>query len=172
MTRQRLAQSFSDVAYFGPDGVAKVLVVSSGTHGVEGFAGSGIQVRLLREGVFSTLPPNTGLLMIHAINPYGMAHWRRSNEDNVDLNRNFRDHSIFSDPNLAYEAIADVIAPASVSFWSEVRSWLAVALFRLRAGDDAVQAAVSGGQYSHPEGLFYGGQTPTWSNRTLGSIVR
>ena len=30
--------------------------------------------------------------MIHALNPFGFAHLRRANEDNVDLNRNFVDH--------------------------------------------------------------------------------
>src|SRR5258705_4372343 len=35
-----------------------------------------------------------------------------------------------------------------------------------------LQAAVSGGQHSHPEGLFYGGHNPTWSNQTLRHVLR
>jgi hypothetical protein len=78
---------FMDVLSLGSEDAANTLIVSSGTHGVEGLAGSGIQTKLLREGVASRLSPNVKLRMIHAINPYGMAHRRRFNEDNVDLNR-------------------------------------------------------------------------------------
>ena len=32
--------------------------------------------------------------------------------------------------------------------------------------------AISGGQYTHPDGIFFGGNTPTWSNRTIRAIAR
>ena len=35
-----------------------------------------------------------------------------------------------------------------------------------------LQTAISGGQYDHPEGIFYGGRAPTWSRRTLERIFR
>ena len=35
-------------------------------------------------------------------------------------------------------------------------------------GPRAIQRAISGGQYSHPEGLFYGGAAPTWSRSARG----
>ena len=162
---------FTDVVLFGPTDAKTILVLSSGTHGVEGFAGSGIQTGLLREGIASTLPPGVGLVMIHAINPYGMAHLRRFNEDNVDLNRNFRDHAVRPPKNPQYDELADVIAPRSMSFWSEVGSWSRILWYRVTAGKSAAQMAVSGGQYSHPEGLFYGGTFDTWSNKTIRSIA-
>ena len=34
------------------------------------------------------------------------------------------------------------------------------------------QQVVTRGQYSHPDGLFFGGHAPTWSNTTLRSILR
>ena len=37
---------------------------------------------------------------------------------------------------------------------------------------EALQAAVSGGQYEHPEGLFYGGRNPTWSHVTLRHVLQ
>ncbi|MFC1896236.1 M14 family metallopeptidase [Thermodesulfobacteriota bacterium] len=163
---------FMDAVLVGTEDAKRTLVVSSGTHGVEGFVGSGIQTRLLREGIGSQLPGGTSLLMIHAINPYGMAHLRRFTEDNVDLNRNFRDHTEPHPRNPSYEKLADVIAPHSLSFWSEVVSWSRLLWFRVTAGKAASQAAVSGGQYSHPDGLFYGGAFDTWSNKTVRSIVR
>jgi hypothetical protein len=161
-----------DIALIGSTDAARTLVVSSGTHGVEGFAGSGIQTGLLREGIGSRLPEGVSILMIHAINPYGMAHLRRATEDNVDLNRNFRNHSGPHPVNLPYEALAEVIAPRSLSFWSEVRSWSRLLWYQLTAGRAASQAAVSEGQYSDPRGLFYGGTFDTWSNTTVRSVVR
>ena len=163
---------FMDILSLGSEDATGVLVVSSGTHGVEGFAGSGIQTRLLREGTFSRLPPNVKLLMVHGINPYGMAHLRRFNEkDNVDLNRNFRDHSVLPLANNGYETLADALGPVSISFWPEVASWSRLLWFTATAGRAEFQAAASQGQYSHPQGLFYGGTSDTWSNETIRSVV-
>lgn len=79
-----------DVAQVGPRDPESMLVVSSGLHGVEGFAGSAIQHQLLSAQLESLdLPPDTGVLLVHALNPYGFAWVRRVNESNVDLNRNF-----------------------------------------------------------------------------------
>ena len=84
---------YIDVATFNLPGAKSILVLGSGTHGVEGFAGSGIQVGLLHEGISKNLPEGVGLLIYHALNPYGFSYLRRFNEDNVDLNRNFVNHA-------------------------------------------------------------------------------
>ena len=47
---------FVDVAYFGSVNNTNALLVISGTHGVEGFAGSGIQTGLMQEDIASHLP--------------------------------------------------------------------------------------------------------------------
>jgi hypothetical protein len=65
-----------------------MLVLISGTHGVEGFAGSACQLAAVRLGLFGELPSDLAVLMIHSINPYGFAFCRRVTESNVDLNRN------------------------------------------------------------------------------------
>ena len=44
--------------------------------------------------------------------------------------------------------------------------------FVQQRGMEALQAAVSGGQYDHPEGLFYGGRNPTWSQVTLRHVLQ
>ena len=41
----------------------------------------------------------------------------------------------------------------------------------VNAGKDEAQAALSKGQYSHPQGLFYGGTFDAWSNVTIRSVV-
>ncbi|MDF2152282.1 DUF2817 domain-containing protein [Vibrio sp. CAU 1672] len=112
------------------------------------------------------------LLVIHAVNPYGMAYLRRFNEDNVDVNRNFVDWSKPVPENPEYKRLADVIAPLSLSFGSEVAAWAQLLWYRVKQGKAAAQAAISGGQYSHPKGLFYGGAANTWSNRQLRSIFQ
>jgi hypothetical protein len=39
-------------------------------------------------------------------------------------------------------------------------------------GWPAVMSIVEGGQHAHPDGLFYGGPAPSWSNRTLHQIIQ
>ena len=162
---------FTDIALLG-DADAKIfLVLVSGTHGVEGFAGSAIQVGILESGIQQDLPAGTALLMIHAINPYGMAHLRRFNEHNVDVNRNFLDHESPPPNNRAYRELAGYIAPESMSLPSEIAALARLVWFRLTAGKAATKVAISGGQYTHPMGLFFGGRSETWSNNTFTSYV-
>jgi hypothetical protein len=160
-----------DISLLGPKDARSILVLISGTHGVEGFAGSALQTGLLREGIASRLEPGSAVLMVHALNPYGFAHLRRFNEENVDLNRNFVDHSLPYGENPGYEHLREALAPSSISFLANVRSFLALAWFRLRHGKTALKEAVTLGQHTHREGLFYGGRAETWSNRTLRAIA-
>jgi hypothetical protein len=159
-----------DVARLGPTRATRAIVTISGTHGVEGYCGSGAQTATFREGLFADLPPDTCAVAIHAINPHGFAWTRRVTEDNVDLNRNFVDHAQPYPVNAGYEELRAAICPPS---WDEATR--AAARRRLDAhaaahGRMALQQAVSGGQYSDPHGVFFGGHAPTWSNRTLRRI--
>ena len=77
-----------DIAWLGAHTPQRAFIHSSGVHGVEAFAGSAIQVRWLVEGS-RELPRDTAIILVHVLNPYGMAWLRRVNEHNVDLNRNF-----------------------------------------------------------------------------------
>ena len=82
-----------DVALLGVRESPWLLVLTSGTHGIEGYCGSGCQVGLLRDHAFleAVRLARIAVLFVHAVNPHGFSHGRRVNEDNVDLNRNFRD---------------------------------------------------------------------------------
>lgn len=161
----------TDVAALGPAEADRCLVLISGTHGVEGFAGSALQVGLLRSGMAGGLPPNVRLVLIHAINPYGFAYLRRSNEQNIDLNRNFLDHSMSHPENLEYDKLSGAIASPAMSgpanFWAKMRLYG----YLLRYGRAKLQRAVTQGQYAHPRGLFFGGRQPAWSNLVLRDIV-
>lgn len=120
---------FTDVAEIGLPDAQQILVLGSGTHGVEGFTGSGIQTGFLRDEIHSYSNSGLGFLFIHAINPYGFAHLRYVNEDNIDLNYNFYAHSIPYEKNYGYDQLAEAIAPASVSLWSEIVSWSRLIIF-------------------------------------------
>jgi hypothetical protein len=158
-----------DVALVGPANASNLLVVISGTHGVEGFAGSGCQVGWLRLYHRSDLPPDTAVLLIHMLNPWGCAWARRQTEDNVDLNRNFCDFEGSLPDNPLYEAIhAMIVNPLPVVRAAKDAS---LSAFRAKSGDAALAAALFSGQYQHSDGVGYGGSQATWSNTALRAIV-
>ena len=159
----------TDVALFGPADATKLLILVSGTHGVEGFAGSGAQITMMETLRFSALPARTAVLVIHAINPYGFAWLRRANEDNVDLNRNAIDFAALPQPSDDFLALAPHLVPQD---WSELApAEAAIRSFIDTRGFRRFQEVVAGGQYTQPDGLFYGGSAPVWSLRTFRDIV-
>jgi hypothetical protein len=164
-------QLSTEVAWLGPDRPARLLIVMSGTHGVEGFCGSGVQVGLLRSGLALERPADMALLFIHAISPSGFAAIRRVTDDNIDLNRNFVDHSQPYPPNPGYEELRDALCPED---WTPEgrRSADAVLEAYIKAhGFMGFQTAISAGQYVDPQGLFFGGHAPAWSNLTFRNII-
>lgn len=161
-----------DLAQIGDEAAPALLLLSSGTHGVEGFCGSACQIALLRDDAFLAGVARAGVsvLMLHALNPYGFSHLRRVNEDNADVNRNFVDFSAPLPMNDGYAAIHALLLPDS---WpppqeGEAKLQALVAEQGLRA----IQAAITGGQYAFAGGLFYGGSRASWSNASLRAILR
>lgn len=163
---------YTDVAWLGDPDAKKVLVTISGTHGVEGFCGSGFQIDWLSSGRSADLAPDTAALFIHAINPFGFAWIRRVNEDGVDLNRNYIEPGKPPPSNAAYDELADALVPPELTGPAGEAADAFLAACRKRMGDLAYFRAVASGQYKHPDGLFFGGTGPTWSNRTLHEIMR
>jgi len=161
-----------DFALLGTPDAAGLLFLMSGTHGVEGFCGSGCQVALLHDDRFLRAIERSGacVLMLHALNPYGFSHVCRVNEDNIDLNRNFVAFDKPLPQNAAYADIHSLLLPKTwppaAESEARLRAWVAA------HGVKAYQAAVSVGQYRFPDGMFYGGSKPSWSNRTLRSVLR
>lgn len=159
----------TDTALLGDTRADRLIVVISGTHGVEGFCGGGVQGDLLARP--PALPEDVAILLVHALNPFGFAHLRRTDADNVDLNRNFLDHRASRPANPAYDEIHDWLVP---EYWEgPVRAAADAALqaYARERGERALQAAVSGGQWDHPDGLFYGGAAPSWSRETWLDIL-
>ncbi len=161
-----------DVARAGPKEAQAVLVISSACHGLEGFCGSGVQVALLGDPAWHDAAQAAGVavLYIHALNPWGFSWWRRTTHENVDLNRNFRDFAADAPANEAYDELADAIVPAAWPPDAAARAKLEA--FVVEHGGKALQQVVSGGQYRHADGLFFGGTAPTWSHQTLRQVLR
>jgi hypothetical protein len=162
------AALFIDVLWRGPQDAPRVLTISSGTHGVEGFCGSALQLQLIHDA--PALPPGTALMLVHAVNPYGFSHLRRVNEDNVDLNRNFIDFAADVPENDAYAALDSLLNPVELP--SGAMAAIAAELQRMRTEMDylSLLKAVSGGQYAFPRGIQYGGADPSWSRRTVEAL--
>ena len=165
-----------DVVRDGAKDACSLLIISSACHGVEGYCGSGVQTMLLNEPSWrdavrgAAQEKGVAVLYIHALNPYGFSWWRRTTHENVDLNRNFHDFSQPLPRNKGYDELATALVPASWPPSDEVNA--VTERFAQERGVPALQAAVSGGQYDHPEGLFYGGRNPTWSHVTLRHVLR
>ena len=150
-----------DVAVLGNNS-DPALVISSGVHGVEGFFGSAVQLawleRLKRTGDLNGIR----YVFIHAVNPYGFAHIRRVNEDNIDLNRNFlptlQDYQGAPD---TYSLVNDFLNPDTAPARLEPFYMKAVMTIFQHGGLQPLKNAVAGGQYAFPNGLFF------WRKRTV-----
>lgn len=161
-----------DVARLGAPDAERLLIVSSGCHGVEGYCGSGIQLAALGDQPLLDYAAQRGvaLLFIHALNPYGFSHLRRTTHENVDLNRNFHDFSKPLPVNAAYREIQPLLLPDD---WPPSQAnQEAIAGYVAAKGLPAWQLAMTSGQYEFPEGLFFGGARPTWSNQALREVLR
>lgn len=161
-----------DVVRQGPADAKRLLLISSACHGVEGFCGSAVQRALLSDADWLRQVSDSGVavLYLHALNPYGFSWWRRVTHEGVDLNRNFVDFHAPLPHNPGYEQLAPALLPAH---WPPSASDEAlIAAYAAEHGQAALQQAISGGQYSHELGLFYGGHAPTWSHQTLRTLLR
>ena len=160
-----------DVAYDGAPDAEHLLIVTSACHGVEGHCGSGVQVFALHDDEWRDKARAAGVavMYVHALNPHGFSHRRRVTNENVDLNRNFVDFSQPLPVNAAYAKLHALLLPDAWPPTAEnqaaVTAWIA------EHGTSAYQAAVTGGQYQFPDGLFFGGQAPTWSNQTFRKVL-
>jgi hypothetical protein len=155
-----------DVARFGAADARRLLLVSSACHGVEGFCGSGVQGALLADRAAAHAPPRLPawlLLYMHALNPYGFSWWRRVTHENVDLNRNWHDFpAAAGQPRLRRASPTCCCRPLAARRRGRSRAGLDYAA---RMAPWACRRP-SARPAHHPQGLFYGGRNPTWSQQT------
>ena len=163
-----------DFVGVGPRDASRLVLVSSGTHGVEGFLGSAVQTRWL-EGLASgraSLPDGVAVLFIHAVNPYGFAWQRRVNEDNIDLNRNFvQPHERYEGKPPKFEQVTKLLDPTRPPRRAERLPYVRMGGTILRHGFRPLKQALVTGQYEHPDTLFFGGKGPSASMRILSRVL-
>ena len=101
---------FIDFGMIGPANAKGALVLISGTHGPELFAGSGPQAALLNSGLIGDYD-DLHVVLVHGHNPYGSAWMRRTDHKNIDLNRNYYDFSKPFTPHPGYDKLRPIIVP-------------------------------------------------------------
>jgi hypothetical protein len=155
----------------------KFLVHLSGTHGVEGYSGSAIQsaalaylkaTKLYSSSNSTSLADLPTIIFIHAVNPYGFANNRRTNENNVDLNRNWLTDKEFEfvknrDPNYSrYTELDHLLNPKNMPSRFVLLNdlyWLGVAGYAsLKFGFVTIKRAMVAGNYHKQTGYGYGGE--------------
>ncbi len=145
----------------------KIILIISGTHGVEGPAGYDLQMDLLEKRVHEKLPADTGLVFVVALNPWGWANGRRTDGNNVDLNRNGLTVGAPSDTPPYTSEITALVHPKQCD-----EEWYRALSEQLA---DPVQCAslraqVFRGQDADPKGIFYGGHERAWSLQQLDNF--
>jgi len=142
----------------------KVIFVISGTHGIEGIPGSYIQRKALETNVFCSMSRDTGVILIHALNPWGCSVRRRVDHSNVDVNRSCL--PIFPGPrNAEYESVRCFVEPREISTLDSLKDCL-LDVAELRR----IFSATVKGQYEFQQGIFYGGKSLSWSAQLLRSL--
>ncbi len=157
----------TDTAWIGPADARAVVVIIAGTHGIEGFVGSAIQLDLLTDQAGTAMPNDTALLLIHALTPWGYAWRRRCDGEGVDLNRNAIDFAKPLPDNADYQRLRPALFDADAG-----RRRQAFDAFSQRYGRVAFEKAISGGQYSDPLGPFYGGRFPAHGRRVCEDLIQ
>lgn len=152
-----------DTAHVGR-GQRRLLILQSGLHGAEGFAGAAVQRLVLRRHLGPLLDAGYDVLLIHASNPWGFRHVRRVDANNVDLNRNFPTPGPRENP--AYDCLRDLVeadAPVA-SIWGDslvLALRTTVAFVRHGFSFFFVSNGTHAGQWRDPRGFEFGGLEPS-----------
>jgi hypothetical protein len=161
-----------DLAAVGPANADRLLVVSSGLHGVEGPFGSAVQQELMRRWIGGDGPPaDVRCLLIHALNPFGFAWARRCDEQNIDPNRNFLLRGeAYSGSDPMYGRLDALLNPQRPPSRGDM-FLLRAAGFLVRHGKASLKQAIAAGQYDYPQGIFYGGSGPSQTMQMLAQYL-
>ena len=151
-----------------------LIVLTTGVHGMEGYIGS-VMLDVFFEEIYPALDENTGVLTVANVNPYGMKYYRRYNESNVDLNRNFiLDWETFDlSSNKEYPKVKEFLGPTGAignALWHEVGFYGSLAKTAITDGADTVSDALLTGQYEYPQGVYYGGNGDEISTAYLKEV--
>ncbi len=139
-----------------------LLIISIGQHGIEGYFGFAVFEQFMQEFLQQINPQDTGLLIIHPINPWGMRNLRKVDGDSVDLNRNFIAQDDWNNllKENQYPDISRLITPQipvdSLGF-GQIRFFAHLLQTLMKFGRKAIMRGALQGQYFHPQQIYYGG---------------
>lgn len=140
----------------------QVFLFSMGEHGIEGYVGAAILDLFIHEFLPKLDPNHTGLILMHAIDPWGMKHFRRVNVENVDLNRNFvwngTDLNPATNPDYAQiDAFLNPKKPAASRLAMQTAFWAGFLKATSKLGASKFRQATLLGQYRFEKGIYFGG---------------
>ncbi len=161
-----------DIARIGASNASKVLFITSGVHGTEGATGSAVQLGLIEQFARELPQTDIAIVLIHAVNPVGFAKLTRTNEDNIDLNRNFKDFDKALPENPDYIALHDALCSSQWRGEQRKKDDRHIEQYVNQYGSEALTQKVLAGQHSHPDGLFFGGFQPAWSNGVVRDAIQ
>lgn len=143
------------------DTTVKLLVLNSGIHGIEGFTGSAVEQMIMAELLEPEMFSEMGVLIIHAMNAWGVKHERRVTENNVDLNRNFAtEKTLFNNENEGFVEMYDMLHPKKKLNTNSIenRFFMLKAIIQIaQKGLPALTQAFAQGQYQFPDAIYFGG---------------
>jgi len=153
---------YIDILYLPPlHDSSRLLVLSSGIHGVEAFMGSAFQQFFLEVLLTEEVLLDMGVLMIHGINPYGFKYLRRFTENNVDLNRGSEtDPALFNIKNEGYGKVNEFLNPKGEVSKNSIRNQffhLEAIMSIMKYSKGVLQQSIGQGQYDYPVGIMFGG---------------
>ncbi len=157
----------------------KLIILMSGTHGVEGYIGSATQLWFI-EKILPKIKSKTSIGFVHCLNPFGMQHNKRYNENNVDLNRNCIDNLkniklIDPKSTLIIKEAQKLLTPKRPRV-NEIFEWVAyyflVKKIILRNGLKNTIKAVSFGQNLFPKSVCYCGKEKQKSIIILEDFIK
>lgn len=161
-----------DFAFFAPknaqnpdDKISRLIVMTSGIHGTEGFVSSALQHLFVKEMLDDVLAQGNHVLLIHGINAYGFRHSSRFTKSRVDLNRNWFVDDNFPGKNFdiaLYKKFDSMLNPRKRATYGKldfatyittsILPWMRSAL------NGNLTRAAGEGQYHVADGISYGGQ--------------
>lgn len=141
----------------------RLFVITSGVHGLEAYAGVGLQNMFLDTVLPRLDRRETSVWIVHAMNPFGFRHHTRNTENHVNLNRNCSIHpALFTIRNPQSLAMGRRFIPTTklASLESHLiskRQDREGRVFFEDVSADELIKAVGMGQYEDIAGLEFGG---------------
>lgn len=160
-----------DVVWIGNENASKVLWLSCGTHGLEAAAGAATIMQFLAKSPDNIIGDDFAIIIVFSINPYGWAYSNRGNENGIDLNRNYLDHSKPHPNNEAYKDLHDAVKetiPTDDELDGFIKKFYEIGV---KKGFNHIVNGITAGQYSYDDGLSFGGNELSWSCSILNQIA-